>query len=135
MYRPGVAEAEVGGDFYDVFPVDGGLMVLMGDVTGKGVKAAALTSLVRHTAKTAARYDGEPAAVLDVVDQALRERDELSLVTMVCAVLRETADGVAVTLASGGHPLPLRVEPGGAVRRSAVTACCWAPCPARSAPR
>ena len=53
--------------------------------------------------------------MLDVVDQALRERDELSLVTMVCAVLRETADGVAVTLASGGHPLPLRVEPGGAV--------------------
>ena len=70
MYRPGVAEAEVGGDFYDVFLVDGGLMVLMGDVTGKGVKAAALTSLVRYTARTAARYNHEPAAVLAVVDQA-----------------------------------------------------------------
>jgi serine phosphatase RsbU (regulator of sigma subunit) len=115
MYRPGVAEAEVGGDFYDVLPVGGGLMVLMGDVTGKGVKAAALTSLVRYTARTAARYDAEPAAVLEVVDQALRDRDELSLVTMVCAVLRETGDGVGVTLASGGHPLPLRLGRDGRV--------------------
>ena len=49
-YRPGQAGAEVGGDFYDAFPVDGGSMVILGDVTGKGVTAAALTSLVRHTA-------------------------------------------------------------------------------------
>ena len=46
---------EVGGDFYDVFAVPGAHMVVLGDVTGKGVKAAALTSLVRYTARTAAR--------------------------------------------------------------------------------
>src|SRR3954452_14592826 len=111
MYRPGVADADVGGDFYDVFEVDGALVLLMGDVTGKGVKAAALTSLVRYTGRTAARFGAGPAAVLAVVDEALREQDELSLVTMVCAALRASRAGVDVTLASGGHPLPLKVRP------------------------
>ena len=49
-------------------------MVLLGDVTGKGVDAAALTALVRHTAKTAARFDSRPSAVLRVVDEILREQ-------------------------------------------------------------
>ena len=61
-------------------------MVLLGDVTGKGVDAAALTALVRHTAKTAARFDARPSAVLGVVDEVLREQG-VSLVTLVCARL------------------------------------------------
>ena len=44
-------------------------MVLLGDVTGKGVAAAALTALVRHTARTAARFDPRPGAVLELVDR------------------------------------------------------------------
>jgi len=53
-YEPGAPGVEVGGDFYDVFPVPGAHMVILGDVTGKGVQAAALTSLARYTARTAA---------------------------------------------------------------------------------
>ena len=53
-------------------------MVLLGDVTGKGVDAAALTALVRHTAKTAARFDSRPSAVLRVVDEILREQPSRS---------------------------------------------------------
>jgi GAF domain-containing protein len=102
-YRPGQRGADVGGDFYDVFAVQGGQMVLLGDVTGMGVAAAALTSLVRHTAKTAATFDPRPPAVLSHVNGALRQRPRIAPVTMVCGLLREGT----VTLAAGGHPLPL----------------------------
>jgi len=102
-YRPGQRGADVGGDFYDVFPVDDGFVVLLGDVTGKGVIAAALTSLVRHTAKAAAVFDPRPSSVLAVVNRALRQRPRLAPVTMVCGLLR----GAELTLAVGGHPLPL----------------------------
>jgi GAF domain-containing protein len=102
-YRPGERGSEVGGDFYDVFAVEDGHMALLGDVTGKGVAAAALTSLVRHTAKTAAAFDSRPAAVLRVVNRALRQRPRIAPVTMLCASLH----GDELKLAVGGHPLPL----------------------------
>jgi serine phosphatase RsbU (regulator of sigma subunit)/PAS domain-containing protein len=102
-YRPGERGSEVGGDFYDVFRVDGSHMALLGDVTGKGVAAAALTSLVRHTAKTAAGFDARPSGVLSVVNKALRQRPRIAPVTMLCAQLGEGE----LTLAVGGHPLPL----------------------------
>jgi GAF domain-containing protein len=102
-YRSGQEGAEVGGDFYDVFEVDGRQMVLLGDVTGMGVTAAALTALVRHTAKTAAAFDPCPAAILGHVNRALRKRPGIAPVTMVCGLLGEAA----VTLAVAGHPPPL----------------------------
>lgn len=114
-YSAGERGTEVGGDFYDTFDVPGGWMVVLGDVTGKGVKAAALTALARHTAKTAARFDPRPAAVMAHVNQVLREQPELSIVTVVCALFRETRSGIEVSLVSAGHPLPLRVEADGTV--------------------
>ncbi len=114
-YRAGERGTEVGGDFYDVFPVPDGLMVVLGDVTGKGVKAAALTALARHTAKTSARFDPRPAAVMEQVNAVLREQPELSIVTVVCALLRPSGAGVEVALVSAGHPLPLLVGAGGNV--------------------
>ena len=116
-YRPGQVGAEVGGDFYDAFPVDGGSMVILGDVTGKGVTAAALTSLVRHTAKTGAVFDPRPSAVLALVNGALRRRPRVAPVTMLCALL---GDG-EITLAAGGHPLPLLKRPGGPARKVGET--------------
>ena len=102
-YRPGQRGADVGGDFYDVFAVRGGTMLLLGDVTGMGVTAAALTSLVRHTARTAATFDPRPAAVLRHVNRALRQRPRIAPVTVVCGLLCEGT----VTLAVAGHPPPL----------------------------
>ena len=54
---------------------------MLGDVTGKGIEAAALTSLVRHSARMAARFDPRPARVLALVNEVLREQSRLSLVT------------------------------------------------------
>ena len=113
-YHPAEKESEVGGDFYDLFPVDDGWMVVLGDVTGKGVRAAARTALVRHTARTAARFDSSPAAIMGLANAVLREQTALSIVTMVVARLTLEPDGGAhVVVTSAGHPLPLRVVDSG----------------------
>ena len=109
-YQPGAPDVEVGGDFYDVFAVQGGFMVLVGDVTGKGVQAAAMTALARHTARTAALYDPRPVGVLRLLNRVLREQSAPSFVTVVCARLEP--EGL-VTVAAAGHPLPLRAPNAG----------------------
>jgi serine phosphatase RsbU (regulator of sigma subunit) len=106
-YQAGERGADVGGDFYDVVPVEGGHLVVLGDVTGKGVEAAALTSLVRHSARSAARFDARPARVLAHVNTILREQSQLSLVTVVCGLVETNGDRARLTVASAGHPLPL----------------------------
>ena len=116
-YQAGERGSEVGGDFYDLFPVEGGWMVVLGDVTGKGVQAAALTALVRHTAKTAARFDPRPAEVMRVVNDVLREQPALSIVTAVAIRLSETEGGIDAEVVSAGHPLPIHVRPDGTVER------------------
>jgi serine phosphatase RsbU (regulator of sigma subunit) len=111
-YQAGERGADVGGDFYDILPVASGHLIVLGDVTGKGIEAAALTSLVRHSARMAARFDPSPARVLSLVNQVLREQSRLSLVTAVCGLLQSTGDGARLTVASAGHPLPLLRRPG-----------------------
>jgi PAS domain S-box-containing protein len=111
-YQAGERDADVGGDFYDILPVANGYLIVLGDVTGKGVEAAALTSLVRYSARMAARFDPRPARVLALVNQVLREQPRLSLVTAVCALVACEGDRATVTVASAGHPLPLRRRPG-----------------------
>jgi PAS domain S-box-containing protein len=112
LYQAGERDAEVGGDFYDVLPVEGGHLIILGDVTGKGVEAAALTSLVRYSARMAARFDPSPERVLSLVNEVLREQPRMSLVTAVCALVETTGPRARVTVASAGHPLPLRRRPG-----------------------
>jgi PAS domain S-box-containing protein len=111
-YQAGERDADVGGDFYDILPVANGYLIVLGDVTGKGVEAAALTSLVRYSARMAARFDPRPARVLALVNQVLREQPRLSLVTAVCALVATGGDRATITVASAGHPLPLRRRPG-----------------------
>ncbi len=104
-YKPA---AEVGGDFYELWQVDGAWMLMLGDVTGKGVDAAALTALARHTAWDASQSDSAPAHVLSRVDAAMKYRGSLAICTALC--LR--VEGERVTTAAGGHPLPLLVRDG-----------------------
>jgi PAS domain S-box-containing protein len=105
LYRPVGRESEVGGDFYDFWEVAGDWLMMVGDVTGKGVGAATVTSLVRHTAWAASDFDRHPAAVLERIDAALKRRPSLSVCTALCVRLA----GDRGTLASGGHPLPLMI--------------------------
>ncbi|HTZ88267.1 MAG TPA: SpoIIE family protein phosphatase [Solirubrobacteraceae bacterium] len=105
LYRPAGQEGEVGGDFYDFWELDGEWLMVIGDVTGKGVGAATVTSLVRHTARAASEFDPRPAQVLARIDAALRRRPTVSLCTALC--MRLSPRGA--TIAVGGHPPPLRV--------------------------
>ncbi len=113
LYRPAGgghgAAVEVGGDFYDAFPAGSSWLVLIGDVTGKGVEAAAMTSLVRHGARFVGEYLPEPAEVLARLDRALRQQTSLSLCTALCLCL----DGDRISVASAGHPPPLLITDDG----------------------
>jgi hypothetical protein len=108
FYRPAGGGMVVGGDFYDLFPVGDVWIALIGDVTGKGVQAAAMTSLLRHSARIVAEDDPDPARVLRRLDRALRERHVFSVGTALCARL----DGDEVTLSLAGHPPPLLLRDG-----------------------
>jgi PAS domain S-box-containing protein len=113
LYSPAGEENEVGGDFYDVFGVAEGWIALMGDVTGKGVGAATLTALVRHTARAVAEYEPAPARVLERVDASLRREPGPAICSAICARLEEWG----VALAIGGHPLPLKAHGDGGVTK------------------
>jgi PAS domain S-box-containing protein len=105
LYRAAGHQSEVGGDFYDFWEVDGEWLMVIGDVTGKGVRAASVTSLVRHTAWAASDFDRRPGRILARVDAALKRRPSLSVCSALCLRI---SDGSG-TLACGGHPLPLRL--------------------------
>jgi PAS domain S-box-containing protein len=102
-YLPAVADTEAGGDFYDVWKVGGAWMITIGDVTGKGVEAAALTAVVRHTMRATSDFVSSPAELLARLDRALKKNGTLSVCTALCLHLA----GDRVTIAAGGHPLPL----------------------------
>jgi hypothetical protein len=109
LYRASGAENEVGGDFYDLWPVGEDWIAIMGDVTGKGIEAAALTSLARHTAMEASHTSSEPSYILARMDAALKRQAELSICTAVAVRLR----GASGTLALGGHPPLIHLSGGG----------------------
>jgi PAS domain S-box-containing protein len=113
-FRAAGEAAEVGGDFYDLFGVGDGWMVVIGDVTGKGPAAAATTSLARYTMRTAAMYERSPAAVLRRLNAALRvDPDRRQLCTAVCARIEvDPAGSIGVLVACGGHPPPFRLADG-----------------------
>jgi PAS domain S-box-containing protein len=113
LYRAARAaeEVEVGGDFYDFYESDG-WVVLLGDVTGKGIEAAALTSLVRHGARFLSRYERSPSRILAGLNDALGDQPGLLLCTALCVRLHEDK----AIIASAGHPSALVVRDDGRVR-------------------
>ncbi|HEY1509580.1 MAG TPA: SpoIIE family protein phosphatase [Solirubrobacteraceae bacterium] len=106
VYIPAFESTEVGGDFYDVWQVDDGWMMIIGDVTGKGIEAAALTSLVRHTMRAAAEFEASPAKLLERADTILKKQRGRSICTALCMHLA----GNTATVSAGGHPLPLHIS-------------------------
>ncbi|GAA2429340.1 GAF domain-containing SpoIIE family protein phosphatase [Streptomyces macrosporus] len=111
---------EVGGDFYDLFPLDDGRWAFfLGDVCGKGADAAALTSLTRYTLRAAAIYDPDPCTALANLDAVLKGEHQGGApryCTAVFGVLEPGPDGsFAVSLAGGGHPPALVLRADGSV--------------------
>src|ERR671930_606455 len=117
------ASYEVGGDFYDIFPLGfGPWLLVVGDVCGKGPTAAAVTGLIRSAVRTAALRESDPAGILRLVNESmLSQLDAPSLFTMVAAVFERTPGSIRVTTACAGHPLPLVVRGSGGVEAGATT--------------
>jgi serine phosphatase RsbU (regulator of sigma subunit) len=107
LYEP-AGSGVIGGDFFDVFLTDGGFTVVIGDVTGKGIEAATLTALARHSLRASALLGLSPASSLALLNRLLLDETELSLATVAVARARSSSAGVVMTLACAGHPLPLR---------------------------
>jgi phosphoserine phosphatase RsbU/P len=108
---------ELGGDFYDVFAIDGDRWgFFLGDVCGKGPAAAAVTSVARYTLRAAAMHD--PAAALGTLNAVLHERyaggDQRYCTAVFGTLQSDLATGrAAVRFASGGHPPPLLIRADG----------------------
>jgi sigma-B regulation protein RsbU (phosphoserine phosphatase) len=109
----------VGGDFYDAFAVEPGRWALViGDVSGKGAAAAAVTALARHTIRTASLATSDPAEVLRVLNRAmLLGRDAAQLdhyCTAHVGFLEASGAGFVMASASAGHPPALVLRRGAA---------------------
>jgi serine phosphatase RsbU (regulator of sigma subunit) len=111
-------DAQVGGDFFDVFQTDdGSWAAVVGDVSGKGADAAAITALARYTVRAVAYHGRRPSTVLrELNDAVLRHDLDDRFCTAVFARLRGGPKGSRVQLSSGGHPLPVLVTAEGDVR-------------------
>ncbi len=100
-YRPAF---EVGGDFFQIIPLDGdSTLVILGDVSGKGLKAAMTVSLIVGAARMAAKTASSPAEILAALNRLLYGRLQGGFVT--CIALRLNPDGSG-TISSAGHPAP-----------------------------
>ena len=109
---------ELVGDFYDVFQTGRTTWaVVMGDVCGKGVEAAKVTALARHTLRAAAIGHRGPRKALLLLNQALRQQypDSERFVTAVYAGLEQRRGGLRVRISAAGHPPALLRTPGGHV--------------------
>ncbi len=111
-YQPGGADAAVGGDWYDVITLGGGRTALViGDVMGRGVRAAAVMGQLRTAVRAYARLDLPPHEVLQLLDGLASDIDASQIATMVYAI-HDPNEG-RLTYASAGHlPILVRDEQG-----------------------
>ena len=113
-YRPAGDGSMVGGDFYDIFQLGPShWVVTLGDVSGKGVLAAAVTSFVRYTIRALAVQHPDPSVLLRELDAALHRHETQHYCTLVVAHLVESGGRWTVRLSLGGHPPPLLLGPDG----------------------
>ncbi|MER8032373.1 SpoIIE family protein phosphatase [Streptomyces bauhiniae] len=119
-YHPAGEGLDIGGDFYDVFPLrDGRWAFMLGDVCGRGATAATTTALVRHTARAVAPLLPGPQAVVEAVNRALCDRPGshgTGFVTLVYGQFTPTPEGLDIELIRAGHTAPLVIDAGHTVR-------------------
>lgn len=106
FYRAGVEGTYVGGDWYDVIPLGAGRTAfVIGDVMGRGVRAASVMGQLRSAVRAYAALDLTPVEVLELLDRLVQELGSHQIVTCVYAV-HDAADRT-LTYANAGHPPPL----------------------------
>lgn len=121
-YRPVSLVGHVGGDFYDVFPTpDGRTAVLVGDIAGKGVEAAAAVGLARYTLRSTVALDPKPSTVMTRINESLLEEEQMC--TLAFALIEDHGDRFRVGVTLAGHPPPIVITADGGTGRLGT------PCP------
>lgn len=111
-FRPAGSGDEIGGDFYDFIELaDRDWVITIGDVAGKGVEAAVVATLARHTIRALSVSVTSPAAVLDQLNQVIRQHPGQRFCTVALLRARRVGETWDVTMAVGGHPSPLLLSP------------------------
>jgi PAS domain S-box-containing protein len=115
-YQPLSLVGHVGGDFYDVFPTaDGRTAVLVGDIAGKGVEAAAAVGLARYTLRSTIALDPNPATVITRINESLLEEEQMC--TVAYSILENHGDRSRLRVTLAGHPPAIVVTADGSVER------------------
>ncbi|MBF8194001.1 SpoIIE family protein phosphatase [Nonomuraea sp. K274] len=118
-YQPAPRGSQVGGDWYDAFPLPGGVTALViGDVTGHDLQAAAKMSQIRNMLRMAAwAQHTPPSRVVGRLDDALPHITDDLMATLVLALAEQRQDGAWwLRWTSAGHPPPLLVDDDGSTR-------------------
>ena len=113
-YLPAGSGADIGGDFYDVFEtVDNYWHVVVGDICGKGLGAAAQIGLARHTLRAACVEHPDPGDTLQLLNAVLYQQDEADRFLTAAHLIIDLSHGtVSCAVGLGGHPPPLLVRDG-----------------------
>jgi PAS domain S-box-containing protein len=115
VYEPGLADAQVGGDWYDaVHLIDGRVLISIGDVSGSGLESAVVVGVARQVMRGIAQLHADPMLILDAADRALCLEYPGIYVSAWVGLLDLVTR--TITYASAGHPPPLLVERDGSVR-------------------
>jgi serine phosphatase RsbU (regulator of sigma subunit) len=115
-FHSGDRSLEVGGDFYDLFPLDDGEWgMVIGDVCGHGAEAAAVTALTRHSTWSHARQHESPSEVLCNVSEAVSARGYGRYCTAIYGRIERGEHDTRLSLAVGGHTPPLVLRADGSV--------------------
>ena len=110
-FQPAGEGTDLGGDFYDAVQVgDGEWLVVVGDVSGKGAEAAAVSALARHSLWAAAARSEGPCDIIATINNVLLQHETGRYITIIALALRQEADRWTATVCAGGHPLPLLVR-------------------------
>jgi type II secretory pathway pseudopilin PulG len=108
-YLPGAAGVEIGGDWYDVVPMDEHrVMIVVGDVSGRGVPAATVMATLRYTIRAFASEGHEPTAILSKLTHMLDVERDGHFATVVCATIDVRTS--TLTVANAGHPNPMLLD-------------------------
>ena len=114
-YWPAMADMDVGGDFYDVFPIDDMRWgMVLGDVCGKGAAAAAVTGTARHSLRAAATHIRDESRIIRWVHDAIVAQDDAPYCTMAYAVL-DLSGGAGLRVVLAGHDQGIRIRVDGSV--------------------
>ena len=126
IYRPAWDEAQVGGDYFDVFALDGGkLALVVGDVSGKGLEAASRTAEIKYTLRAYLREHSDAASALSRLNaflcesQAMEAGSDEYFVVMTLAVV-DSSTGMARIAAAGAEP-PILLHSDGAFEEISVS--------------